>query len=144
MEKSKWMYVIAATAILSVTGCNAKNEISQPAPQKEAAEVNATDQTEIINGIKDVMQEVQRLDEYLKTAAGQDAINKFGKTIAQKWDEFEGEVENRYPDQYKKIEDNLYPLIAETGKPTLDVQKIKDLVQKVQQDLTAFLKQLQK
>jgi iron uptake system EfeUOB component EfeO/EfeM len=138
--KRKWMYTLTAAALLSFAGCS-PDHVS---PQKEAKEVNAADdQAEIVTGVKDVMQELQNMENYLKTRSEQDSINKFGKTIAEKWDKFEDDVEEHYPDQYKKIEDNLYPLIGETGKPQINIQKIKDLTQKVQQDLAAFLKQLQ-
>jgi iron uptake system EfeUOB component EfeO/EfeM len=139
----KWLYGLAAAAMLSAAGCSFNQDMGQSSPPKEAQEVNTSDQSAIITGIKDVMVEVQKLEMYMKASSDQGTINKFGKSIAKKWDEFENDVEERYPDQYKKIEDNLYPLIAETGKPKLDLQKIKDLTQKVQKDLMAFLKQLQ-
>ena len=140
----KWLSFIALAGILSVTGCSASGtgESAQQAPKEEVQSVNQM-QPDLKTGVNSVLQEVQKLENYLKTSSQQEMINKFGKEIAKKWDAFEEDVEEAYPDQYSKIEANLYPLIAETGKQQLDIAKIQELVKKVQEDLKMFLKQLQ-
>lgn len=140
----KWLSFIVLAGVLSVTGCSASGtgESAQQVPREEAQSVNQM-RPDIKTGVNNVLQEVQKLENYLKTSSQQETINKFGKDIAKIWDSFEEDVEEAYPDQYNKIEANLYPLIAETGKQQLDITKIQELVKKVQEDLKMFLKQLQ-
>ncbi|UOY93008.1 hypothetical protein MUG87_02395 [Ectobacillus sp. JY-23] len=130
--------LIAAVCLLS--GCHAQED-KQAAPK--AAETSATDRAAIVEGVQSVLTELQSFTKYLQTAADQEKIKSFGKTLAEKWDSFEDEVEEQYPEQYKQIEDHLYPLIGETGKTELDIDKIKGLLQQVQQDLNTFLTELQ-
>ncbi|MFX3625486.1 MAG: hypothetical protein ACE3JP_16005 [Ectobacillus sp.] len=141
----KWMFLPLAAAVFSITGCNASIEKPDPsALQEETKEVNTAAPMDIKSGVNDVLAEVKKLEQYVKAATPNPSeINKYGKAIAAKWDAFEDEVEDTYPKQYEEIESNLYPLIAETGKQKLDLQKIQELTQKVQQDLMMFLKQLQ-
>lgn len=137
----KWLSCIVLAGVLSVTGCSASGT-RESTPKEEAQSVNQM-QPDLKAGVNSVLQEVQKLENYLKTSSQQETINKFGKEIAKIWDSFEEDVEEAYPDQYNKIEANLYPLIAETGKQQLDIAKIQELVKKVQEDLKMFLKQLQ-
>lgn len=140
----KWLSFIVLAGVLSVTGCSASGtgESAQQVPKEEVQSVNQV-QPDLKTGVNSVLKEVQKLENYLKTSSQQETINKLGKEIAKIWDSFEDDVEEAYPDQYDKIEENLYPLIAETGKQQLDIAKIQELVKKVQEDLKMFLKQLQ-
>ncbi|MFD3449632.1 hypothetical protein ACFDTO_34215 [Microbacteriaceae bacterium 4G12] len=129
---------------LAMTGCSINEKQAQsPTPKAEVKSVQTSVQTNIKNGINDVLQEIKKLEEHIKTSPKQDVIRNYGKMIAKKWDAFEKEVEKKYPKQYETIEKNLYPLIGETGKQKLDVQKIQSLIQKVRQDLMLFVKQIQ-
>ncbi|MDG4657051.1 hypothetical protein P6P90_09225 [Ectobacillus antri] len=136
-----YKYILSLiTAVCLLSGCHTQED-KQAAPN--AVETSATDRAAIVEGIQSVLTELQSFTKYLQTAADQEKIKSFGKNLAEKWDSFEDEVEEQYPEQYKKIEDNLYPLIGETGKAELDVDKIKSLLQQVQQDLNMFLTELQ-
>ncbi|MCP8970370.1 hypothetical protein [Ectobacillus ponti] len=111
--------------------------------QEQVQPVNQTAPAGIKSGVEDVLQELKKLQAAMKQEPRQQDIQQFGKALATKWDAFEGDVEKSYPAQYETIEKNLYPLIAETGKSPLDLQKIQTLVENVQRDLSKFLEQLQ-
>ncbi|MBO9129237.1 hypothetical protein [Bacillus sp. 165] len=143
-RKYVWIPAMVMGALFITNGCSLleKPELGQVQSQEEAKPVNITTQTELQKEITEVIQQIKKLNEQLKASPNQSAINQAGKDLAEKWDSFEDRVEDKYPEQYEKIEENLYPLIGETGKQKLDIQKMQMLIRNVLKDLAAFLQQL--
>jgi hypothetical protein len=143
--------LLAMGTVVSVTACNGLNETQQQSQAKqeqvgareEAKPVSALQPPAIDTGVKGVIQLTGELEKQLQNNPKPGVVNEIGKKMAEKWDSVEKEVEKRYPDDYKKIEESLYPLIAEAGKQQLDVSKIKALNIQVRQKLEKFLDKAQ-
>ncbi|WP_052947704.1 hypothetical protein [Aneurinibacillus tyrosinisolvens] len=143
--------LLAVGTLISVTACNGLNETQQQIQTKqdqtrvreEAKPVSASQSPAINAGVKGVIQLIGELERQLQNNPKPSVVNEIGKKMAEKWDLVEKEVEKRYPDDYKKIEESLYPLIAEAGKQQLDVSKIKALNIEARQKLEKFLDKAQ-
>jgi len=65
-------------------------------------------------------------------------INKLSKKLDEKWDLIEKKVENKYPEDYKNIEQSLYPLIGEANKKSPDTKQINKLIPETTDKLIQF------
>ncbi|WP_066174525.1 hypothetical protein [Bacillus marinisedimentorum] len=80
----------------------------------------------------------------LKAAASEspEKVKELGEKLHEDWEVIEEEVEEKYPDDYKNIEDSLYPLIGEANKDQPDMNKITGLSDEVITKLEAFKKKI--
>ncbi len=87
-------------------------------------------------GIEPVIANVKEL----KAAASEspEKVKELGEKLHDDWEVIEEEVEERYPEDYKSIEDSLYPLIGEANKDQPDMNKITGLSDEVIAKLEAF------
>ncbi|WLR50360.1 hypothetical protein LC040_13950 [Bacillus tianshenii] len=115
--------------------------MEEPASEDEASgnEMEGTDDAALKEDIDSVMASVKALREAAQGSKKDVApINEKGKALEANWDGIEKQVEEQYPDQYKKIEESLYPLIEEAKKDTPDVEKIDSLIAETQDMLESF------
>lgn len=66
------------------------------------------------------------------------AINDQTMTLEENWDKMEAQVEQEFPDEYKNIEESLYPLIDEGKKDEPDTDKMTELIDETIMKLTEF------
>ncbi|MDC3412107.1 hypothetical protein NC797_01590 [Aquibacillus sp. 3ASR75-11] len=122
------------------TGETESKEVS--APYKENGEKK---ETSIAEGTEIVIATVEKLKETVKKSPNDGAkINKFGDALQENWDIIEKQVRERYPEDYKNIEESLYPLINYAKKDTPDVKKIKPLIKATYDKLTVFKEKVSK
>ncbi|WP_242222485.1 hypothetical protein [Bacillus cereus group sp. BfR-BA-01380] len=130
---------------------NGTNETKSTNTDQTKNEKNGTTETKSTNGkqnasvksgVKEVVQLIEEVDKQLKANPKQEAVNKLGKQLTDKWDVVEKEVETQHVSDYKTIEQNLYPLLVEMGKQKQDLKKLKTLTTKTKQDLNQFLNKL--
>ncbi|WP_020061123.1 hypothetical protein [Bacillus sp. 123MFChir2] len=133
------------------TSADGKTETKSTNADQTKSEKNATSETKSTNGkqnvsvksgVKEVVQLIEEVDKQLKANPKQEAVNKLGKQLVDKWDVVEKEIEAQHASDYKTIEQNLYPLIVEMGKQKQDVKKLKTLTTKTKQDLNQLLNKL--
>ncbi|MBA9028826.1 hypothetical protein [Peribacillus huizhouensis] len=122
------------------TSTDANNETANEDSEESTEETDAT--TALQDGANTVLQSVNNLEQEVNADADSAKIQDLGKEIASNWDSFEKQVEEQYPDWYERIEKNLYPLIAETGKQGRDLEKIKQYSKGAKEDLQSFIKEL--
>ncbi|MCT2537712.1 hypothetical protein NC661_11230 [Aquibacillus koreensis] len=65
-------------------------------------------------------------------------INTFGKVLDENWDLIEKKVEKKYPEDYKDIEESLYPLIGEAQKDKPNIEELNKLIKDTYKKLEAF------
>ncbi|SDJ80231.1 hypothetical protein [Sediminibacillus albus] len=127
---------------------DAPNEQSQDIQQSDelAAEkvsVGKSSEHEIAAGVDTVLATLEDLNDTITSSPDDTAeINQLGKTLSEDWDVIEKQVEENFPDDYKNIEDSLYPLIAYAQKGQPDTKQIKQLIPQVKDKLTAFKEKL--
>lgn len=133
------------------TSADGKTETKSTNAEQTKNEKNGTNETKSTNakqnasmksGVKEVVQLIEEVDKQLKATPKQEAVNKLGKQLTDKWDVVEKEVEAQHATDYKTIEQNLYPLLVEMGKQKQDLKKLKTLTTKTKQDLNQFLNKL--
>ena len=71
-----------------------------------------------------------------------DAINEQAMTLEENWDKMEAQVEQEFPDEYKDIEESLYPLIDEGKKDEPDTSKMNELIDETIMKMTEFKEKL--
>lgn len=70
------------------------------------------------------------------------AINEQTMTLEENWDKIEAKVEQDFPDEYKDIEESLYPLIDEGKKDEPDMEKMNELIDETIMKMTEFKEKL--
>ncbi|WP_226659079.1 hypothetical protein [Pseudalkalibacillus hwajinpoensis] len=70
------------------------------------------------------------------------AINEQTMTLEENWDKMEAQVEQEFPDEYKDIEESLYPLIDEGKKDEPDTGKMNELIDETVLKMTEFKEKL--
>ncbi|MCM3737826.1 hypothetical protein M3215_19050 [Bacillus cytotoxicus] len=121
---------------------NADQTKNEKTGTTETKSTNGKQTASVKSGVKEVVQLIEEVDKQLKATPKQEAVNKLGKQLTDKWDVVEKEVETKHASDYKTIEQNLYPLIVEMGKQKQDLKKLKTLTTKTKQDLNQFLNKL--
>ncbi|KGP91722.1 hypothetical protein N780_19035 [Pontibacillus chungwhensis BH030062] len=94
-------------------------------------------------GIDKVLAEIEMLQKAMQGNGDLITINEAGKKIDEAWDLIEEQVEEKNPEDYKNIEESLYPLIGEAQKPSPDLKKIEKLILETTQKLKDYQSTLQ-
>ena len=153
MKKINVLSVIFVSSLL-FAGCGA-SEDNQGAdkmedtnePKSETTSGDGTSEqtaAEVLkSGVNDTLKAVEDLNMTL-TDASSDAkkVKEQGMIVEGKWDEIEKVVEEQYPEDYKNIEESLYPLIAEAKKDEPDTETLKGLVQETKDKMMKFQEKL--
>ncbi|TKD72342.1 hypothetical protein [Pseudalkalibacillus hwajinpoensis] len=103
---------------------------------------NGTKENKAVNldeGIDTVLTNLEELKSTLENASDDyGKINELGMSIDSSWDEIETQIEENYPDDYKTIEESLYPLIDESKKDEPDSAKMNELLDETMKKLNEF------
>ncbi|WP_079528468.1 hypothetical protein [Halobacillus hunanensis] len=110
---------------------------SEPANGEKSTESSEGNQSSgeskdmnLASEVDNVIKSVNQLNSSLKDSANDvKTINGHGKTLEENWDSIEKQVEEQFPDQYKKIEESLYPLIGEAKQEDPKIDKMKEWAQ---------------
>lgn len=129
-------FVLASTLVISLTviaGCSANNTTpTSPSSTTQTAPSNQTTSQDISklgtstqtpSAIKTGVTKMLGITADLKSAidAGDEAkVKVTGPMLEDAWSPFEDNVKQKYPDNYKKIEDYLDPTIAGSKASPLD------------------------
>ncbi|HEY9578078.1 MAG TPA: hypothetical protein VIR64_10425 [Pseudobacillus sp.] len=155
MRKFSYLFAIMVLMLLIAAGCGSKKEdAAEPAstntdePKEQVTtekEEDAAEQKEeekpadLSSGLEEVSISLQELQGNVDTVPqNADQLQTTGKKVEEKWDAIEEQVEEKYPDDYKNIEDSLYPLIDETKKDKPDAEKMKPLITDTVEKINAF------
>ncbi|WP_270180945.1 hypothetical protein [Alkalihalobacillus sp. CinArs1] len=96
-------------------------------------------EVDLQTGVDKVLFDLDSLSTVLEESPDDVAkMNELGNQIDSHWDLFEEKLEKEYPDEYKDIESDLYPLIDETKKDEPDVEKVKELLDATKTKITSF------
>ncbi|QTM99009.1 hypothetical protein ERJ70_06645 [Sediminibacillus dalangtanensis] len=116
---------------------------AETVPVEKVTSIDAQSERKIADGVEKVLGVLDELVSIVTNQPNQtETINKLGKNLSEKWDKIEKSVETNFPDEYKNIEDSLYPLIAYAQNQTPDIEQIKQLSSEVKEKLTAFKQKL--
>ncbi|OCA80877.1 hypothetical protein [Pseudobacillus wudalianchiensis] len=153
MRKFSYLFIMMIFMLLLAAGCGSKKE-AEPAStntdepkqqvtsegEKEAAEEKEEEKpADLSSGLEEVSIALQELQGNVDTVPqNADQLKTTGKKVEEKWDAIEEQVEEKYPDDYKNIEDSLYPLIDETKKDKPDAEKMTPLIKDTLEKINAF------
>ncbi len=112
-----------------------EEQAEQPSGNGENVESGSLEE-----GVENVRASVEDLGAAVTTSP--ERIKEQGKTVEEEWDSIEKQVEEKYPDEYSKIEESLYPLIDEAKKESPDNEKITKLVDETTTKLEEFKKKV--
>lgn len=148
--------ILASTLVVGLTviaGCGANNPTSpSPSSNTQTAPTNQTTpqdtskpdaSTQTPSTIKTGVTKMLTITTELKSAidAGDEAkVKVIGPQLEDAWSPFEDVVKQKYPDNYKKVEDFLDPTIAGSKASPLDKQTLgtlNDNLTKALNDLAA-------
>ncbi|QDP39888.1 hypothetical protein [Radiobacillus deserti] len=114
------------------------SQINAQSKEVGVASESADDQ-EILMGLKTVVATLARLESTLVDNPDKvQRIKKQGKALEKNWDVIEKMVEKNYPNDYKTIEESLYPLLSHTQEEKLQINKMKGLVKATRTKLQDF------
>lgn len=155
----KFIYLLAVMTImlLIAAGCGSKKEeAAEPAStntdepkeqvttkeeEEEAKEKEKEKPADLPSGLEEVSISLKELQGNVDTVPqNAEQLQTTGKKVEEKWDDIEEQVEENYPDDYKNIEDSLYPLIDETKKDKPDAEKMKPLIKETVEKSTLLKK----
>ncbi|MFK2826241.1 hypothetical protein QYG89_11250 [Bacillus sp. B190/17] len=137
MRKLSFFLVVMAFMLVVAAGCGSKNadqtstNTEQTKEQVVTKEETDTEEptVDLPTGLDDVSASLKQLQTNVETAPDKvDQLKIAGEDVDDKWDAIEDQIEANYPDDYKNIEDSLYPLIDETEKAQPDAEKMKTLI----------------
>ncbi len=103
------------------------------AAQENKEEVTLTEGVDIVVAAIEEMKGAVKLD-----PKNTGKLNQLGKKLDEKWDLIEERVEEKYPKDYKNIEDSLYPLIAEAKKKSPSANTLNKLIPETTDKLIQF------
>ncbi|MRH43901.1 hypothetical protein GH741_14760 [Aquibacillus halophilus] len=113
----------------------AQNGISIQTENEDEEEI----EVDLEKGTEVVLAIVEKLKGTLKAAPDDTKqINQLGESLEENWDMIEKEVEEKYPDDYAKIEKSLYPLIAIAKKDNPDLKELKKYLKDSEKMLMKF------
>ena len=94
-------------------------------------------------GIDTVLTHLEELKSTLESTSDDfGKINEQGMSIDSSWDEIESQIEENYADDYKTIEESLYPLIDESKKDEPDADKMNELLDETMKKMNEFKEKL--
>ncbi|MGB8001602.1 MAG: hypothetical protein WCF60_16105 [Anaerobacillus sp.] len=93
-------------------------------------------------GIDTALTNLNELKKTIENGNEVEKINEQGMRLDSNWDKIEAQVEEKYPVDYKNIEESLYPLIDEAKKDEPDTEKLNELIKKTIMKMTEFKKKL--
>ncbi|KKB33583.1 hypothetical protein [Bacillus thermotolerans] len=155
MKKFGYFFAAVGCVVLIAAGCSAGTDDGQATEElteteveseqmtdetaEETAGMNESEPVDVISGSEKVSTSLQNLKDAVETDA-EDVIQiqSIGNEIQESWDAIEKEVEAQQPEEYKDIEETLYPLINETQKEQPDVETIKQLTEDTAVKIEAF------
>ncbi|MFD0049061.1 hypothetical protein ACFVHQ_07010 [Actinomycetes bacterium NPDC127524] len=139
------LFPVLCMVLMAGCGAGGKNDALQPVrePSVKAAQKDSFNDSDVhtAKDLKSGSMEVLSLIESMvkKMKLSSDAqINSMGAETERKWDKIEKLVEKKYPQDYKNIEQSLYPLIAEAKKKKPDRQKLVEFSEETKQKLILF------
>ncbi|MFD2923484.1 hypothetical protein [Halobacillus naozhouensis] len=99
---------------------------------------------DLASEVDHVISSVEQLDKTLKNSANDvQSINNQGKTLEENWDSIEKQVEEQFPNQYKKVEESLYPLIGAAKKEDPNIEKMKKWAQTTVESLNELKQKIE-
>ncbi|WP_100403792.1 hypothetical protein [Bacillus sp. FJAT-42315] len=136
----KFNYVLVILFAMVMAGCNFNNHLDSA---KKAVETSK-EMPDLTRGVDKVLTSLEDLSTVVKQSPNETKkIQSIGEQLAENWDEIEKRVEEAFPEDYKNIEESLYPLISEAKKETPNVQKIKPLMTDTKKKITEFKEKLE-
>ncbi|WP_077622698.1 hypothetical protein [Sediminibacillus massiliensis] len=148
MKQLFWVALLVFGAMLYFS--NPEEEQQTKKDMKQEQEINSEEvsavqpvsedeQAELVASVEDVLTVMEELKRtVLQKQDAVEEINKIGKKLADTWDHIEKKVEERYPDDYKNIEESLYPLIAYAQNEKPDFEKMSEVFEQTEKKLKEF------
>ncbi|SEA85169.1 hypothetical protein SAMN05421743_109105 [Thalassobacillus cyri] len=151
-------FMLAAGIVLAGCGTSGNDDTIEPEDTNDSgAAEEETEQeskkssssggevsTDLPSGVDVVLATVEDLNTTVgKSSEDTAKINEIGKTLEEDWDRIEKKVEENYKEDYKNIEESLYPLIDEAQADKPDTDKIKDLAKETKDKLEQFKNKLE-
>ncbi|TRM12166.1 hypothetical protein FH966_10985 [Lentibacillus cibarius] len=141
----KLILYLGAFLLLGAVLTGFTNNAEQDATTDKSNELQSEkpDKAEIQEGVSGVIAKVKELQKLTEERADNtDEINELGEAIEKNWDSIEKKVEASHPEDYKNIEESLYPLIATAKKDKVNKTNLRTLSLETLDKLEAFKQKL--
>ncbi|WP_347551495.1 hypothetical protein ABFG93_06085 [Pseudalkalibacillus hwajinpoensis] len=116
------------------------NSVTENSAGEEGAGDTSTEGN-VVNmdeGVDTVLTNLDELKSTLEESANVEKLNEQGMSLEANWDKIEAQIEEEYPEDYKNIEESLYPLIDEAKKDEPDTTKMNELIDETIMKITEF------
>jgi iron uptake system EfeUOB component EfeO/EfeM len=138
-------FLVLCMVLMAGCGAGGKNDALHPVrePSVKAAQKDSVNDSdvhtakELKSGSVKVLSLIESMIKKMKLSSDAE-INSMGAEAERKWDKIEKLVEKKYPQDYKNIEQSLYPLIAEAKKKKPDRQKLGEFSEETREKLILF------
>ncbi|KMM39337.1 hypothetical protein AB986_09050 [Alkalihalobacillus macyae] len=122
------------------------NSVTEDSAGEEGAGDTSTDggmeedgSANLNEGIDTVLTHLEELKSTLENTSDDfGKINEQGMSLDASWEEIESQIEENYADDYKTIEESLYPLIDESKKDEPDADKMNQLLDETMEKMNKF------
>ncbi|MDL4843073.1 hypothetical protein [Aquibacillus rhizosphaerae] len=140
MRKTTLLFITLITFSTLLFGFSNETSTNQYHPEKVMeAEGDKENKTSLEKGTTIVLATINELHNVVeRSPENTKKINTFGKVLDENWDLIEKKVEKKYPEDYKNIEESLYPLIGEAQKEKPDLTKLTQLIKETSAKLLTF------
>ncbi|MDQ0216111.1 iron uptake system EfeUOB component EfeO/EfeM [Oikeobacillus pervagus] len=146
---------LLATMLWLAAGCSSNSaeqmEPNSTMPQTDQDQVQQEVETttnitsDLMSGLEKVETSLKKLQSTVeKSSSDPMSLNMAGEQLDESWDVIEDKIEDHYPDDYKNIEESLYPLINEAKKDQPDTTKVKQLIDDTMKKITEFKEKVEK
>ncbi|TKD72340.1 hypothetical protein [Pseudalkalibacillus hwajinpoensis] len=109
------------------------NSASDGAEGSDSSEVN------LDVGIDTVLTDLDSMNSALENSSEDSSkINELGTQLQSHWDLFDQKLKEEYPEDYSAINEEITPLIEESTKDEVDIEKTKTLLDEAVETVTKF------
>lgn len=148
MKKSTFAFslIIVLTVSILLSGFSFDNggDKLNDVEHDESQETIFQKDKKIVKGITSVLTTMEEFQAVVKESPDDiEKINAFGKQVKEEWEKIEKKVEKHYPNEYKTIEESLYPLIDLSESNVIDFNELDQLIDETKMKLKKLADQIE-
>lgn len=135
-------YLVLTIMIFAAVAFNSNKE-EQANETDTPTSVQTTKQltSELTTGLDEVLNSLAELKTITEDSTWEtEKIQTTGESLGETWDQIEKQVEEKYPEDYERIEQSLYPLLAEARKDNPDLALVMQFLNATTEKIEVFKK----
>lgn len=136
------LYLVLTIMIFAAVAFNASGskQAKEPTDEPTSVQVAKSVASELTEGLKKVLTSLDKLKTVTGDSTGEtDTVQTSAETLGETWDQIEKQVEEKYPEDYERIENSLYPLLAEAKKDTPNLTSVLQFLDATTSKIKIFM-----